>query len=126
MTAPFCRGSEDNLVDEALPGVAAVVAQRDGSAARNAREGVASGIAEAIHDGIVRIADRGAQPDVPVLVLELDVIAVPISENARLALLFFQVEESARQLFFLAQSGVDHDGRGYYRIHYVVNNVPQR
>src|SRR5579862_4578104 len=104
------------LIDETLPGVAAVVAERYGSAARNALQSIALGIAKAIHDGIVGIADRGAHPDVAVLILELDVIAVSVTEDAGFAFLFFQVEEAARQLFSLVELCVDHDEAGCYRL----------
>ena len=76
---------------------AAVVAQRDRSAARNAAQRIALWVTKAIHDGIIGIADGGAHPDVPIFVLELDVIAVAVPEDAGLAL-FFQMEEAARQL----------------------------
>ena len=72
----------------------------------------------------MRIAEP--MPDVAVLVLELDVLAVSVTEDAGFAFLFFQVEEAARQLLSLARLGVDHDGRGYYRIHYGTNSALQR
>ncbi len=114
------------LIDEALPGVAAVVTERNVSAARNAAQRIALRIAEAIHHGTVRIADRGADPDVPIFVFELDVISVSIPEDAGFAFFFFQVKEAAGQLLSFSELGVDHCGRGYYRIYYVADKRVRR
>jgi len=114
------------LIDETFPCIPAIIAQRNGAAARNALQRIAFGIAESIHDGIVRIADRRAQPDIAVFVLELDVIAVSVTKNTSLALFFFQVEKAARELLPFAKLGVDHDGRGYCRIQYETNGLGRR
>ena len=93
------------LIDAALPGVAFFVAQNDGAAARDAAQSIAFEIAKAIDHGIVVMAFGGTAPDVSVFVFELDVIAVPVAEDASLGALVFQVEETTGYLTPARKSG---------------------
>ena len=93
-----------------------IVAQSDDSIVRNTAQRIPLGIAEPILDGVIRVAHRRAAPDVPILILELDGIAMPIAGNPRLGLLFFQMEESSRDLSLSSTICVDHGYRQYYPI----------
>jgi hypothetical protein len=53
-------------------------------------------------------------------------IAVSVTKNTSFALLFFEMEEAAGELLPFAELGVDHDGRGYCRIHYGTNGLVRR
>ena len=72
------------------------------------------------------MALSGASPDISVFVLELDVIAVPVAEDASLGSLVFQVEETSGYLTSLPQIAIDHHGRGYRWVHYVAGDLAER
>jgi hypothetical protein len=113
-------------IDKALPGIAAFVAQNDGPTARNAAQSIALEIAEAVDDGVVRVTLRGTAPDVPVFVLELDIVTVPVAEDAGFGSLVFQMEEAARYLPFLPLVCVDHYGCRYSWLHYADTGLRER
>ena len=95
------------LVDRPSPGIALLVPQSDDQPAGNPGERLPLAVAESVNDRIVRDRLRRSQPNVPVLVLQLDEVPVSVARHPGLRLFFLKVEEPARLPIFFTRTG-DH------------------